>query len=471
MRGDNTTTMDHLDDNELCKNNGYGMGHLAAVVVSTLAIIRLGSNVILRPIVTSPMNHHSLSLNDAFTQTLSNSNDYLNGKQKLDTLINHAFTQTFRRFETDALTPIFENVAENLIDVSTQTFELFQTFHDEGIPSEVNNSDIHISTTIEKIDAKLQEARNLLHDNTPFISTICRFSAKFKNDSATYNGIYANKNTVYHDDRSIVRKYKFDAIFGDTTTLDQLFVYFYKRLKIVLGTTSALFIALGSSGSGKTYTLTGAQNEECTSDSDLGIIGRTLHKTLDESLGSKVFVSACEIFADGFRDIFSKKKKENGDDCSMDTLKKIRVKLKEDVYSVIHLLRSNRSSATTELNKFSSRTHLVVQVSISKNNWISKIVFVDLAGFEPMNKLDIKSSTFINSTVSALQTMLMSMVKKGERFSCRNSILTRLLTPFLNVDSKIYVLTTIARRLSTLRGDLNSLRTVSSLTGRNKKNT
>lgn len=133
-----------------------------------------------------------------------------------------------------------------------------------------------------------------------------------------------------------------------------------------------------------TYTLIGVQNDDCTSDGDIGIIGRTLQRTLqDLHIDGKIHISACEIFADGIRDIFAKRKFDTNNDYTMDSMKQRRVKVNEDIHSAIQSLRNNRSSAATELNDHSSRTHLVVQIHVSSSRMNSKIIYVDLAGFEP----------------------------------------------------------------------------------------
>lgn len=114
---------------------------------------------------------------------------------------------------------------------------------------------------------------------------------------------------------------------------------------------------------------------------------------------------------------------------------------------------------------------MMIRVSINLDNECTKpqLIFVDLAGFEPMDTMDIKSSTFINGSLSALQSVLMSMVKKDEIFSYRNSSLTKILQKYLTIESKIVLLATVKLSLLSLRSDLNALRPVAALTGVRRK--
>lgn len=162
----------------------------------------------------------------------------------------------------------------------------------------------------------------------------------------------------------------------------------------------------------------------------------------------------------------------NIDDFNGELVRKNRIKKCEDVHSFINSIRNDRTTATTQLNTRSSRTHLITTLTIvsATQMFQSRVIFADLAGFESLNDADVKTSTFINSSLSSLQSILGSLMEGGERHSYRNSLLTRALQPHLTRETKVFLLVTVKLSMTTLRSDLNALRTVSTLTGKRRRN-
>lgn len=80
-------------------------------------------------------------------------------------------------------------------------------------------------------------------------------------------------------------------------------------------------------------------------------------------------------------------------------MKKNSIKQIADIHSFIATIRQNRNTAATILNGKSSRSHMMIKISMSSgtNNDHTHMIFVDLAGFEPIGSNDIKSTKFINS--------------------------------------------------------------------------
>lgn len=70
---------------------------------------------------------------------------------------------------------------------------------------------------------------------------------------------------------------------------------------------------------------------------------------------------------------------------------------------------------------------MMIKISMSSgtNNDHTHMIFVDLAGFEPIGSNDIKSTKFINSTLSSLSTVLLSMTNSDVVTSFRSSVLTK----------------------------------------------
>lgn len=67
-----------------------------------------------------------------------------------------------------------------------------------------------------------------------------------------------------------------------------------------------------------------------------------------------------------------------------------------------------RSQKATDENHTSSRSHLMLEISIS----CAKIAFVDLAGWENPENKEIEESKFINASLTSLNTVLSQIAKK-----------------------------------------------------------
>lgn len=149
---------------------------------------------------------------------------------------------------------------------------------------------------IVRIDTKLQEVSNLLHDTLPFISTLSNPCHDGTSATVSKIRVCKEKNAVYHEDTSSTKKYSFDTLFGVSSTQEDIFAYVYGKFAMACTGTTVLFVAIGSSGSGKPFTLVGENNEICTSDGDIGLIGRTSQQKLNELRnGEKLYTSSCDL--------------------------------------------------------------------------------------------------------------------------------------------------------------------------------
>lgn len=130
-----------------------------------------------------------------------------------------------------------------------------------------------------------------------------------------------------------------------------------------------MFTAIGASGSGKSYTLTGNTNDF---GSDIGLIGKSLLKCLSKINGPayQLKVNSWELAVDGIRDLSRKISHTiNTEDFSTNLLKFKCIRTAADVYAFITNLRLNRSTATTELNRYSSRSHMMTRIIIQQLIW------------------------------------------------------------------------------------------------------
>ena len=119
----------------------------------------------------------------------------------------------------------------------------------------------------------------------------------------------------------------------------------------------------------------------------------------------------------------------------------------EDVMKILAEGDANRSVASTSMNASSSRSHLLLQITVNTYNNISnvsttgKLTLVDLAGSERISKSEatgqrLVEAAAINKSLSALGQVFTSIRTGQPHIPYRNSKLTHILQDSLGGDSK-----------------------------------
>lgn len=212
-----------------------------------------------------------------------------------------------------------------------------------GVPEHINHvPDIDLM----KIDRKLVEVRNCLHDTLPFISTACRINQP----SASFSkfGLTRLNNSIIHDNGLCKSKYFFVHILDGDDTQDDVFSLLTERISTALSGIPFICIVIGSSGSGKTYTLTGKSVLNCESDGDYGVLGRALKYCLNK-IDDKIrlIATALEISPTESVDLLSGKRIGSNDAVVHDNLVSKIIKRESDIHSLIIQLRNNRCTTPT----------------------------------------------------------------------------------------------------------------------------
>lgn len=115
----------------------------------------------------------------------------------------------------------------------------------------------------------------------------------------------------------------------------------------------------------------------------------------------------------------------------------------EDFEAVLHHGRRQRAVGTTDMNSHSSRSHLIVRLSVSSvhiasgDRFESSIFLVDLAGSERLDRSAavgdrLKETQHINKSLSALGDVIASLQQQTAHIPFRNSKLTLLLSSGLS---------------------------------------
>uniref|UniRef100_UPI00398F8BBB carboxy-terminal kinesin 2-like n=1 Tax=Pristiophorus japonicus TaxID=55135 RepID=UPI00398F8BBB len=150
-------------------------------------------------------------------------------------------------------------------------------------------------------------------------------------------------------------------------------------------------------------------------------------------------------------------------------LKYVSVSTEEEVHNLIAVAKANRSVARTAANDRSSRSHSVFQLKIDGSNcsrdlqYTSTLSLVDLAGSERLDKSHSKGDRLreaqaINTSLSCLGHVIMSLSKKESHIPYRNSKLTYLLQNSLGGNSKMLMFVNVSPLEENFNESLNSLR-------------
>ena len=127
----------------------------------------------------------------------------------------------------------------------------------------------------------------------------------------------------------------------------------------------------------------------------------------------------------------------------------------DDVLQAINTGEKHRSVGATLMNTDSSRSHLLLQLTvtgynkISKATTVGKLTLVDLAGSERVSKTEasgerLVEAAAINKSLSALGQVFKSLATNSPHIPYRNSKLTHVLQDSLGGDSKTAVFVNVS---------------------------
>ena len=295
--------------------------------------------------------------------------------------------------------------------------------------------------------------------------------------------------------------FQFNQCFGVECGQEQLFERcgVLSLLDHVLDGYSATVFAYGPTGSGKTYTITGRPDSILkygSGDASDGIVIRSVEALFDKIRGQqrdglqfKVRTSCVEIYNENVLDLFKYNRSAGGKNylpVKFDT-KRASFFVGDLSYgkcnSVEDLLRlymkglRNRSVASHELNRDSSRSHCLLTVYVdsmvaSEDGQIitrhGKITFVDLAGSERLKDSQSQGSTLretgsINKSIFTLGKVISSLCdRKKMKIPYRDSKLTQLLMDSIGGTSMTIMLACVSPASSHLNETIRTLKYASS---------
>ena len=265
--------------------------------------------------------------------------------------------------------------------------------------------------------------------------------------------------------------YEYDFVFGENSTQEEVYENTTASLinQVVEGY-SATIMAYGATGSGKTYTMVGKGEK-------VGLMIRAIRDLFNfvnsQKLQDKIYnikITYIEVYNEILKDLLSDKKTSpeirtdpnkgviiQGAEC-------IKVDSENEAFKLINLGNKRRTEKQTERNKFSSRSHAVLQIYLEiqeqqniGNNYpnfnsdisFGKLYLVDLAGSERTtatgsNKILVETGS-INKSLLALSKCINLIVTQNKKFiPFRESKLTRILQEPLSGNGRIVLIATLS---------------------------
>ncbi|XP_057791552.1 kinesin-like protein KIN-8B [Salvia miltiorrhiza] len=281
--------------------------------------------------------------------------------------------------------------------------------------------------------------------------------------------------------RTKERRYTFDYAYGtNSTNLDV-----YKRsirctIAGVVNGLNATVFAYGSTGSGKTYTMVGTRDDPGLMVLSLNTIFNLMEKD-NSSDDFEVTCSYLEVYNEVIYDLLEKSsghlelREDPEQGIVVAGLRSIKVNSADRILELLNLGNSRRKTESTEVNATSSRSHAVLEITVTRkqqkkypNQVIrGKLALVDLAGSERASETNsggqkLRDGANINRSLLALANCINALGKQQKKglayVPYRNSKLTRILKDGLSGNSQTIMIATISPADNQYHHTVNTLK-------------
>ncbi|XP_027911627.1 kinesin-like protein KIN-14R isoform X2 [Vigna unguiculata] len=274
---------------------------------------------------------------------------------------------------------------------------------------------------------------------------------------------------------SVKKSFRFDRVYTPKDDQVDVFADASSMVISVLDGYNVCIFAYGQTGTGKTFTMEGTQQNR-------GVNYRTLEhlfkvsKERSETFSYNISVSVLEVYNEQIRDLLatgqtSKRleiKQASEGYHHVPGVVEAKIDSINEVWSVLQTGNNARAVGSNNVNEHSSRSHCMLCITVKAKNLLngdctkSKLWLVDLAGSERLAKTDaqgerLKEAQNINRSLSALGDVISALAAKSSHIPYRNSKLTHLLQDSLGGDSKTLMFVQISPSDQDLGETLSSL--------------
>lgn len=317
-----------------------------------------------------------------------------------------------------------------------------------------------------------------------------------------YNGDFLDCTTISEDETQVMlsrqayedRTFSFDRVLNQDADQQEMYNVVGKPVvnDVLLGYNGTI-LAYGQTGTGKTFTIFGPGNWDNDSkkkvperpisvdedgnwipDQYNGVIPRAVHQLFEhirehsDDAEFRVTVSFCQIYMENIMDLLDATKNNLNirEDPKLgiyvDNLTQIQVNEPQDIFQLIREGAQNRAVSSTNMNKLSSRSHVILTITVEQKPYESlenqkvetsvkrgTLTIVDLAGSERVAKSGsegqrLEEAKKINKSLSALGNCVAALTDDSmTHVPFRDSKLTRLLTDSLGGNAKTCLVATI----------------------------
>ncbi|RVW57345.1 Kinesin-like protein KIN-14R [Vitis vinifera] len=344
---------------------------------------------------------------------------------------------------------------------------------------------IEEQTKRKKLYNQVQEAKGMFCN----IRVFCRCRPFRKEELSAGSATVVDLDSAKDGDLGILtggstrKNFKFDRVYTPKDDQVDVFADASPMVISVLDGYNVCIFAYGQTGTGKTFTMEGTQQNR-------GVNYRTLEELFkvaeerSDTFTYSLSVSVLEVYNEQIRDLLatsptSKKleiKQSSEGFHHVPGIVEAKVENIKEVWKVLQAGSNARAVGSNNVNEHSSRSHCMLCIMVKAKNLMngestkSKLWLVDLAGSERLAKTDVqgerlKEAQNINRSLSALGDVISALATKSSHVPYRNSKLTHLLQDSLGGDSKTLMFVQISPSEHDLGETLSSLNFASRVRG------
>lgn len=274
--------------------------------------------------------------------------------------------------------------------------------------------------------------------------------------------------------------YSYDAVFPATSTQAEVFAECRSLVQSAIDGYNVTIFSYGQTGAGKTWTLYGGAGEPGISPRTCEDLFRCVARDR-EKLDFVIQASMVELYNNHIQDLLARTKDppklefrnvrdaDGGVRVKLEDAVETTVTNAEEMAKVVQTGLSHRKTKATNMNAHSSRSHLLLMISLQMVDRSSglqrsgKITIVDLAGSERIAKSGVtgeaqREAIEINKSLTALGDVMMAFTSNSKLIPYRNHKLTQLMQDSLGGSAKTLMFVNIAPETSNVDETINALK-------------